>query len=327
MNPSNLTILSARDGISIKSRMKYLFQTNFKIPKEEKEEFANNFRFGGHQPLRTNLIKGLHAAGIEFELSDQLSLNQSNVGLLAGVKLLRELNQERNLNIENIVVGPNLFLTPKGFDSELQNKLVKAIVVPAQWVADYWSREMPEISHKIVIWTVGVDFNYWQPLALKQETSNSKVIIYVKSQDDLLVNEVKLLLKKSGFLFSIITYGCYSEEHYRKELQSSVALIYIGKSESQGIALLEAWAMNVPTFVYNAKEAMVIQSEAGAIYLQENNYSTAPYLTEERGLFWNTTSELQSHLSAIAKFAPRSNSEMFSAEKCAIEYARLFGYS
>jgi glycosyltransferase involved in cell wall biosynthesis len=324
MKSSSLAILSARDGNSIKSRAKFFYKSNFKISKTEKEEFTNKFKFGGHQALRENLITGFHMAGIEFELSNKIPLDRRNIGLLAGKELLREFNRTRKHSAENIVVGPNLFVTPKGFEAELQNKLIKKIVVPAQWVADLWTREVPEISQKIVIWTVGIDFNFWQPLPSKQEMTRTKVIIYIKNEDNFLINQVKFLLMKKGFTPSIITYGQYSKEFYREELRNSIALVYIGKSESQGIALLEAWAMNVPTYVYNSAGAIVIRSESGEICLEENNYSTAPYLTDERGLFWGTEKELESHLNANQRFAPRSNSKIFSAENCAIEYAKFF---
>jgi glycosyltransferase involved in cell wall biosynthesis len=329
MSKQILSILSASDGVSLKSRANFLYQTTLKTSKSEKEELRNKLRYGGHRALRDNLIAGLRYAGIEFELSNQIPLNQNNVGLLAGKQLLRKLTQDRKRKIENIVVGPNLFVTPKGFELELQSELIRHIVVPSKWVADYWAYEMPEISHKIFVWTVGVDFNYWQPLRLKQETLDKKVIVYVKNQDELLVDQVELLLKKNGFPVSIITYGLYSEEHYRNELRNCIALVYIGKSESQGIALLEAWAMDVPTFVYNSKKAMIIPSKFGEICLQKGDYSTAPYLTDERGHFWVTINELESHLIAAQrqreKFAPRKNSKMFSAENCAIEYSKLFG--
>ena len=324
MNPSSLTILSARDGISIKSRAKFLYQANFQMPKAKKEEFTNTFRFGGHQALRTNLVKGLHAAGIEFELSNQIPLHESNIGLLAGKELLRELTQERKTQIGHLVVGPNLFITPKGFETELQNKRVKQIVVPSQWVADLWAREAPEVIDKIVVWPVGIDFNYWQPQKLKQAKLRNKVIIYVKSQDEMIIDQVKAVLEKLEFLVVVITYGLYSEVRYQEELRGSAALVYIGSSESQGIALLEAWAMDVPTFVYDSKKAVTIKSESGLIYLEGSSYSPAPYLTVDRGRFWSDVNELESHLGDREKFAPRKNSEMFSVENCAIEYVKLF---
>jgi glycosyltransferase involved in cell wall biosynthesis len=107
-------------------------------------------------------------------------------------------------------------------------------------------------------------------------------------------------------------------------LNDCVALVYIGKSESQGIALLEAWAMNVPTFVYKANNPISITSEHGTLILGPDQYSAAPYLTDERGLFWSNVSELGSYLKDINHFSPRNKSGMFSAKNCAIEYKNLF---
>lgn len=325
MRQSNLTILSANDGISLKSRVKFLYKANFHVDKTKKADFTNDFRFGGHQALRKNLVKGLDYAGVEFELSNRIRNNQNNIGLLAGKELLRQLTRFKTQKPRHIVVGPNLFITPKGFETELQSELVRKVVVPSKWVADLWARELPEISHKIVTWAVGIDFNYWIPLKTKRDNINNKVVIYVKCQDYLLIDRVKSRLEQNGFSCVVTTYGMYSENDYLEQLQSSVALVYIGKSESQGIALLEAWATNVPTFVYNYNEVVTIQTEFGVIDLPKNSYSPAPYLNDKRGLFWSDLNELESYLRDLEIYEPRENSRIFSAEICALNYVKLFG--
>ena len=323
INPK-LTILSSSDSLLIRSKVKFVYRTYFQRHKGITREYIDDLKLGGHRALRENLIHGLQKGKIEFELANRIPNYQSDIGLLAGKGLLRNLTRFQGFKQEKIVVGPNLFVTPRGFEFELQQKSVRKIVVPSDWVVDLFAQELPEIAKKIVVWPVGIDFDYWDPSALKENKTKDSVLIYLKHENIALVDEVKSAIEKYGLLSHVVTYGSYEEDYYRKKLNDCVALVYIGKSESQGIALLEAWAMNVPTFVYKANNPISITSEHGTLILGPDQYSAAPYLTDERGLFWSNVSELGSYLKDINHFSPRNKSGMFSAKNCAIEYKNLF---
>jgi len=80
-------------------------------------------------------------------------------------------------------------------------------------------------------------------------------------------------------------------------------MIYLVESESQGLALAEAWLRNVPTFVWNRG------------YWQYGNYSwrddkiSAPYLTDECGLFFRDYNDFKEKLplflTKLSQFQPR----------------------
>lgn len=78
-------------------------------------------------------------------------------------------------------------------------------------------------------------------------------------------------------------------------------LFFLSQSESQGIALAEAWAMDVPTFSWNPREF---------VYKMHTfkNVSSAPYTTSENGTLWKDIDELYCALNLFLKentYSPR----------------------
>ena len=58
------------------------------------------------------------------------------------------------------------------------------------------------------------------------------------------------------------------------QIRFCLLAVFLSSSESQGIALAEAWSMNVPTFVWNPKP-----KELNGRYFP--SVDSAPYLTPE----------------------------------------------
>ena len=77
-------------------------------------------------------------------------------------------------------------------------------------------------------------------------------------------------------------------------------IIYLQASESQGLALQEAWSYNVPTLVYQ-NEKMVYKG-----YTIEAEKLSAPYLTNEAGQFFtlDNLKEILSNLN-LNNFDPK----------------------
>jgi len=78
------------------------------------------------------------------------------------------------------------------------------------------------------------------------------VLVYVKERSPHELAEVERTLREKGIEFQTIVYGNYQQREYIKHLQTHAYVIWLGRKESQGIALQEAMAMNVPVFVIDA---------------------------------------------------------------------------
>jgi hypothetical protein len=100
-----------------------------------------------------------------------------------------------------------------------------------------------------------------------------------------------------------LRYGHYERENYKKELDNAAIAVFLSSFETQGIALAEAWAMDVPSLVWNPRAEA---SWRGRSFIAK---SSAPYLSTATGMEWVTLDELdgvvRKAISNRASFAPR----------------------
>ena len=120
-----------------------------------------------------------------------------------------------------------------------------------------------------------------------------------------------------------IVYGKYQKVEYKAALNLSDFAIFISRSETQGIALLEAWAMNIPTFIWDPH--FMIYKER--VYSQ---VSAAPYLSDQTGVEWFEPDQLKFIVNIWEKggfkFSPRKQVIACFADKiCAQSLLNLLG--
>jgi hypothetical protein len=76
-------------------------------------------------------------------------------------------------------------------------------------------------------------------------------VIYVKYTPKRLLNFVVKYLIDCGLEFQIIQYGHHTHTEYLNLLSKSSSAIFLSPSESQGLALHEAWMANLPTLIWS----------------------------------------------------------------------------
>lgn len=281
---------------------------------------------GGHRALRENLLQGLTRAGIPHALnSGHPILAETRVGLLAGKRILRELIS----NKVRVVVGPNYVVSPRDDSETLTSELVPTVLVPSNWVADFYADEVPEIKEKLRVWTCGINTDFWRPLTNQDSSQrvSKNLLIYCKIADREFAGRVKRVLKANGYTVRVLNYGTYSPIEYRNILRQSDLLVWLGSSESQGLAQFEAWACGVPTLIFDPRSPLILPGERSTI-LPQGRWSPGPYLTNNRGEFWTSTDELvwlcQQHFDGSCLFSPQANLENeFSLKVSARYYADL----
>lgn len=93
----------------------------------------------------------------------------------------------------------------------------------------------------------------------------------------------------------------YSKEEYRKKLNESKFAVFLSIAETQGIALAEAWSMNVPTLVWDP--------EIEHYYIRGLKTTASPYLSSKTGMRWKEIGDFKKILENIniylAEFSPR----------------------
>jgi hypothetical protein len=207
----------------------------------------------------------------------------------------RELNELLKLSNVRITIGPNFRNEIKDILYLLESPKVKTLLVPSQWVADLYGSLYPSIKAKVQVWASGAEVPRFAKV-LSSKIQSRRILIYAKGNPEV-VNGVKSLLASRTIPFSLLTYGAHSRIRFLFELARCGQLIYVARTESQGIALQEAWAMSVKTLVFQDVDYLrQTYAHNEELRAKTASNSFAPYLSNENGGFWRDLRELSSAL-------------------------------
>lgn len=253
----------------------------------------------GPQAVLDSLLRGLASIG-EKPLVNPLSsarIATDTVHILSSPTALAwAVDQKSSGKVRKIIAGPNIAITPNDFNNILQRKEIDTILVPSQWVADFYISLAPQIKDKIVIWPSGVMVPTNSSDISPRNTK--KCLIYVKDLSCKHTDDVVAACKERGFEPTVLKYGEHSQHTYYSLLASSDFMIYIGKAESQGLGLQEAWARNVPTLVFNTK------TWTDGTHMWSDPKISAPYLNERMGMFFESFDNFEVTLAQFIERLP-----------------------
>ncbi|GAA6212660.1 hypothetical protein NBRC116602_24010 [Hyphomicrobiales bacterium 4NK60-0047b] len=268
--------------------------------------------FGGHSAVTRSVIHGFRDIGVSVNL-DPKSLNQvaETVHVLSDLAALKQaISWKRQGQIKKLVAGPNLVVLPSD-DLAISAPEIDLFLVNSEWTRSVYIEDLPLLEDKINIWPSGVDIKFWQPAdAIK---TSDRALIYIKDKTcQSLIKKCEKALNEQGIVSQRLVYGEYQLEEFRKELSLSTISVFFSAHESQGLALAEAWAMNIPTLVWEPGSIKI--KRKGSINTLERTCSSAPYLTNSCGLFFKTETEFEDSLSKYI-----NNKKSYSPRKWVIE--------
>lgn len=288
----------------------------------------------GPKKVVENLIKGLDKLGYPYVVNKRLDACK-RLWIHDDRAALKKIN---SLPPEiKVAVGPNLYDLPKNVPSDLNLK--RAVYLqPSPWSKKCW--EYFGFNKCVLdVWPSGIDIEEFKPSKDKKEF----VLIYFKQRFDEELKIVKDILARRNINFRIIDYvKGYKEENYKNLLKKTRYLIWLGRQESQGIALQEALSSGVPILVWDVKYMghwQVPPAVAAIFSEEEKNYkdtTSAYYFDDSCGLKIKEASELKKAVEYMEKnldkFQPRKYIlENLSLEKQAKElillYEKHFGLS
>jgi hypothetical protein len=203
----------------------------------------------------------------------KLSLGYS-VDWILNLNSLKSWNK-MNLNGTSVIVGPNIEFGQPHLEGKLQEIPDLKIIVPSDWVIPIIQERLTWFSGEFIVFRSVINLDFWKP---KEKSKRDLILIYRKL--DKSDSDFKLAVEacdSAGFKYKVITYGKYTRRSFRRTLRTCRAAIWLGTTESQGIALLECWAMNVPTLVRNEN------TYKDEITKKTFEASGAPYLVQECG--------------------------------------------
>ena len=257
--------------------------------------------YPGHRSLVRSVVEGLRANGADFNFNPTSFSELGRVVYApANEALLQAAELKRHGKIAYLVAGPVNALLPSQSQGILRLPEIDRLIVPSEWVVELYRLEAPELLSKVRVCQCGVDVKYWQP---SSERNADRVLVYWKNGSEPFCETVEQVVVRLGFAPVRVRYGSYDAESYRRILQDVAAGVFLSSFETQGLALAEAWAMDVPTIAWNPcgrAEWMGDWFQAG---------SSCPFLTASTGRSWRTIEELETVLAdALRKrqdFRPR----------------------
>ena len=258
-------------------------------------------KYGGHYAVTRSLIEGLRKAGIPFRYNPQkVSECTEKVVVLAGVATLEQAIALRKKGvIKKLAAGPNVYTLPSEFPALAGSGSIDRSIANSPWVKQLYVIDTPKLEPTLVIWPAGVDEEYWKP---KGSPKNPRsMLFYSKRPERQMLQECHRIAEAAGFNVTILKYGTYTVEQYKTLLDENSVLVHFVEQESQGISLLESWAMDTPSIVWNP----------GIFFWQGHNVisSSAPYLTEETGVFFRDAPDFGRVIEKFAShgfaFSPR----------------------
>ena len=233
-------------------------------------------KYSGPDAVLDSLRRGLTELNIPFEINPFLPAKYQNIHVLSGVDILNKMIQKKSKGkIKNLIVGPTMTVTPDDYNGILLDKNIDLILFPSEWTKDFYVSIKPELKDKIQIWPAGVKIP-------KDISTKESILIFKKNIDENQYNQIIKILNNKGIIYDIIEYGKYRKDDYIERLKKAKLLIYLQKTESQGLALQEAWSYDVPTFVI--KNTLWQYNQ----YSWNDDKISAPYLTKESGVFFDT---------------------------------------
>lgn len=280
----------------------------------------------GPQKVVKNLIKGLDLLGYPYILNGapdsckRLWIHDDTSALF----VLHDLDN----NIKTIV-GPNLFSLVRQVPNEID--FSKTVYIhPSPWARDFWVNQGFD-KCPVDYWPVGIDTETHKPSLSKKDI----VLIYFKSRLPEELKKIEDILKNKNINYEIIIYGKYRHSDYIKTLKAVRYIIWIGRQESQGIALEEALSMNIPILVWDVKNVghwLASSKEMSMFNSYENSYTntTAAYYFDDRcGLKIKELNELVKGVDLMEKtwtnFKPREYIlENLNLKKQAEEFLNLY---
>lgn len=237
-----------------------------------------------------------------------------NIYILDDEKAFR--NIEKFSKDSDILVWP-IIHWKKEIPIFLENKY--KFIYPSKWFKNLWDKYK---WHKnSLVWPVWIDTYNYIPSNDKKEI----VLIYFKTR---FIEELKLCeeyLKEKNIRYEIINYDTwYKERDFINLLNRSKYVIWIGRNESQWIALEEVLSKNIPILLWDINKVWYwnpnTEYEKKAFEWEEwNEYATsAEYFNEKCWIKFLNKDNLKKNIEIM-----ESNNNTFNPRKYILENLSL----
>ncbi len=232
----------------------------------------------GPYKVFANLVKGLDRIGYPYVINRDLNATK-RLWIHDDVTALSYMQHSKAYK----VVGPNLFVLPSDMPPNIS--FANTIYLqPCEWAKQMWAYAGFSAC-PLQSWPVGIDTDEFSPAPNSVNSAEKQVLVYYKRRDPQELPRIFSALHSLGLSYRLVLYQSYSETEYKQLLSDTSFVIWHGGAESQGIALQEAMAMNVPILLCDV--ASVSQTHGGypfASQFHDLPVTAAPYFDENCGI-------------------------------------------
>jgi len=209
--------------------------------------WGHTSRMNGPRKVIRNLTESLKQEGIEFAVNEEKY--KHNLVLQYDAK-----GHEKHSLIEQetCVIGPQVWLFDSYGQFLIQNpNYYKSIIAPSQWVKDLFVNKFGMDESKVAVWPVGIDLK-----PFKKDLSSIKYdcLLYYKRRSKEELEAAIRFLEECKMSYNLIEYGSYSQKELELFCDQSAFCFLLNGTESQGIAVQEMMARDMPMFVWDIKE-------------------------------------------------------------------------
>ena len=261
--------------------------------------------YPGHYAVVRSVVDGLRAIGADFNFNPRRLGDLARVVYAPANEALRQAAAlKRQGRIDHLAAGPvNALFVDEG-DGILLTPEIDRLIVAHEWATGLLG-DAPALRAKCRVCPCGVDTEAWKPSGAPRR---DLALVYWKSGDEAFCEQVERIVRSCGLeprrLRSLHgEHALFSPADYRALLDRSAIGVFLSTFETQGLALAEAWAMDVPTLAWDPRGDAQWRGHRFA------SQSSAPYLTPATGRLWRTLDELEPALRGAladrAAFRPR----------------------
>lgn len=247
--------------------------------------------YPGHYALVRSVVEGLRAIHADFNFNPHRLRDVARVVYApTNEALLQAAALKRQGRIDYLVAGPVNALFTDEADGVLQLPEIDRLIVAHEWAISEFFRDAPALAAKSRACPCGVDANVWKPSAHPPRTHTA--VVYWKSGDEAFCEAVERVVRACGLEPRRLQsrhgeHAMFTPDEYRRLLDESVIGVFLSTFETQGLALAEAWSMDVPTVVWDPRGPAEWRGRTF------QSHSSAPYLTPATGRLWRSLDELE----------------------------------
>lgn len=248
-------------------------------------------RLSGHKRLTELTLRGLTRCGYSF-VYDSLSkpLQGSNVVTFYQDAVREQIALKQSGLIQRLVIAPCSLTIERSdplFNYIIQHReYVDRILVHSDWAKFRICEEGPELESIVSTWPIGVDLQEWN-LPLPKDKKH--ILVYQKNAPPEVLSSVLKTVESTDINPILLNYGDYNIDEFRNNLSQCFLAIFLSRVETQGMAMNECWAMDVPTIHWTDSRKLFDQFQ-----------HSAPLLTQHTGRYFCIADELRKLLSDLS---------------------------